>query len=271
MDFFSISQRTTPWWSFEEDIVYFSQAGIPGIGLWRRKILEVGEEKAIELLSDASVKPCYVDWAGGFTGTLGWSYREGIEDALRFVQFASKVGARLVIIHSGGHGLHTFNHSRRIFRDALKEIVPAAAEVGVQLALEPCHPADMEQLTFISSMTEAVDFLAGMAEAQVKLVLDLGHVGLNSEDLEKIDRWIGRAAMVQVADLRIIEGRVSRVPLGEGSVPISGILSRLGNGGFHGFVDLELWDPRFQELPANQWLSNLVSVFKTQIAPLLVG
>ncbi len=82
----------------------------------------------------------------GFTGTLGWSYREGIEDALQLVQFASKIGAKLVIIHSGGRGLHTFNHSRRIFREALKEIGPAAAEAGVQLALEPCHPAASEQL-----------------------------------------------------------------------------------------------------------------------------
>ncbi len=61
-------------------------------------------------------------------------------------------------------------------------------------------PQLLSSSTFISSMTEAVDFLAGVAGPEVKLVLDLGRVGLNSEDLEKIDRWIDRAAVVQVAD-----------------------------------------------------------------------
>lgn len=267
----SVSQRMTPQWSFEEDIVFLSQAGIRGIGLWRRKLLEVGEEKAVELLSESSLQPLYIDWAGGFTGSHGWSYRQAIDEATRFIEFAARLRAPMVILHSGARGRHTFNHSRRILREALKELQPVAKANGVWLALEPVHPNDPENLTYVQTMAEAMDFVAFAGEGNVKLVCDLGHLGLDPVVFEQVDRWIRHVALVQLADVRPVDGQIARVPLGHGVVPVARILRQLVNHGYQGPFDLEIWTRD----PKNQGPQHLIEeakeFFIREIKPLLTG
>jgi sugar phosphate isomerase/epimerase len=267
MCLFSVSQRCTPGWSFEEDVVYFSQAGIPGIGIWREKLLQVGEEKAVELLADSSVKPCYIDWAGGFTGSKGWSYREAIQEAIRFIYLASRIGAKLVIIHSGARGRHTFNHSRRILREALKELVPAAEGLGICLGLEPVDPTDPEELTFLQTIAETVDFVTTIGSSHLKLIYDLGHLGADEAVLEAMRQWLPHLALVQLADRTIADGRAVRVPLGRGLLPVAEIARTLIREGYRGWFDFELWGPHFSEIELFEVLKSAKALFGTIIGP----
>lgn len=266
----SVSQRTTSHWSFEEDVVYYPNAGFTAIGLWRRKLLEVGEEKAKELLSESVVRPLYLDWAGGFTGSHGWSYRSGIDEAIRFIELARQLGASMVIIHSGARGRHTFNHSRRILREALKELLPVARENGVFLALEPVHPADPENLTFLDTMAETLDF-AAQCGPQAKIVYDLGHLGLDETALSDIDRWVGHLGLVQLADIYTTDGQPRRVPLGRGKVPIVEILTTLKNAGYRGPFDIEIWGPHVDTDPPHVLLEQAREFFRTAVLPLFQG
>ena len=271
MGLFSVSQRCTPGWSFEEDVVYFSQAGIPGIGIWREKLLQVGEEKAVELLADSAVKPAYLDWTGAFTGTKGWSYRDGIEEAIRFIYLAGRMGAPLVIVHSGGRGRHTFNHSRRILREALKELLPAAEGVGVWLGLEPVHPTDPEDLTFLETMAEALDFVTGLGSPNLKLVYDLGHLGADEKALDSLTQWLPHLALIQLADIAIADGRVVRVPLGQGSLPVAEIVRTLVREGYRGWFDLELWGPRLCDMQPFELLESAKNLFGNLLGPVDQG
>lgn len=262
-----VSQRTTPQWSFEEDVVFYSEAGVTGIGLWRGKLLQVDEEKASELLSGSALRPLYLDWAGGFTGTHGWSYRAAMEEAIRYINWARRWGAQIVIIHSGERGRHTFNHSRRILREALKELEPVARQNGVFLGLEPVHPADPEKLTYLQRIEEALEFVAVVGGSHVKIVYDLGHLGLDLEVLRRLDEWVKELALVQVADIRLENGEPRRVPPGKGVVPVAKILTMLREAGYSGPFDVEIWGPEVANYSPHQLLEEAKNFFQHQIFP----
>src|SRR5215471_15287934 len=137
----SLNEMTTYRWSFDEDVKNYSAAGIPAIGVWRRKLSDFGEQRGIELLKDSGLAVSNLLWAGGFTGSEGHTHRESIEDGIEAVRLAAAMGAKCLIVYSGARAGHTHNHARRLLVSALKELSPLAAEQGVVLALEPMHPA----------------------------------------------------------------------------------------------------------------------------------
>ncbi|HTQ40092.1 MAG TPA: TIM barrel protein, partial [Pirellulales bacterium] len=133
----SINEMTTYRWSFEEDVRHYCAAGIPAIGVWRRKLSDFGEQRGIELLNQSGLAVSNVLWAGGFTGSEGHTYRESVDDAVEAINLAAAMHANCLVIYSGARAGHTHNHARRLVTAALKELVPVAEEFGVVLALEP--------------------------------------------------------------------------------------------------------------------------------------
>ena len=53
-----MNEMTTYHWSFDEDITNFRAAGIAGIGVWRRKLTDFGEERGIDMLRESGL----IDW-----------------------------------------------------------------------------------------------------------------------------------------------------------------------------------------------------------------
>ena len=57
----SINEMTTYRWSFEEDVTRYQAAGIKAIGIWRQKLADCGEDKAIELLAQSGLEVSNLD------------------------------------------------------------------------------------------------------------------------------------------------------------------------------------------------------------------
>ena len=102
-----MNEMTTFRWSFEEDVKQYKAAGIPSIGIWRRKLADFGEERGIDLLADSGLAVSNVLWAGGFTGSEGQSYRESIEDAEDAIRLAAAMQAQCLIVYTGARNGHT--------------------------------------------------------------------------------------------------------------------------------------------------------------------
>jgi sugar phosphate isomerase/epimerase len=94
----SMNEMTTYRWSFEEDVAQYLDAGIPGIGVWRQKLSDFGEDKGIELLADSGLQVSNLLWAGGFTGSDGRTQRESIDDAEEAVRLAAQMRAGCLIV-----------------------------------------------------------------------------------------------------------------------------------------------------------------------------
>ncbi len=136
MAMLSMNEMTTYRWSFDEDVQHYAAAGYRAVGVWRQKLADYGEEKGIELLADANLGVSSLLWAGGFTGSDGRTHRDSVEDAREAVQLASLMNAGCLVVYTGGRGGHTHNHARRLIKNAIKELEPIAAELGVPLALD---------------------------------------------------------------------------------------------------------------------------------------
>ena len=250
-----MNETTTLRWSFEEDVLAYSAAGIKAIGVWRQKLSDFGEAKGIELLEETGMSVSNLLWAGGFTGNDGRTYRDSVEDAKEAIATAAAMKAACLVVYSGGRSGHTTNHARRLIRGALDELLQSAADSGVVLAIEPMHPGCATEWTFLTSIKETLALLDKVGSPQVKMVLDTYHFGFDADGsesggstaggstgiIELIPRIVPHLALVQLADgKQPPRGDQNRCRLGDGIVPLGPIVEALASAGYDGYYDVEL-------------------------------
>jgi sugar phosphate isomerase/epimerase len=237
----SMNEMTTYRWSFEEDVAQYAAAGIKGIGVWRQKIADFGEEKGVELLAESGLEVSNVLWAGGFTGSDGRTLRESIDDALEAIRLTAELKADCLIVYSGARAGHTHNHARRLVIEALRELLPAAATQQVTLAVEPMHLGCAAEWTFLTSIDDALGLIETLAQPGLKIAFDTYHFGRQEEIVERLPMLANQIAVVHLGDCKSppqVEQNRSR--LGDGCVPLKEIVSALTRAGYDGYYDVEL-------------------------------
>jgi len=237
----SINELTTFRWTFEEDVHRYKSAGVEGIGVWRQKLSDFGEEKGIELLLESGLRVSSLLWAGGFTGSEGRSHKESVEDAKEAIRLASAMDADCLIVYSGPRAGHTRNHARRLLRSALDQILPLAADVDLRLAIEPMHPGCAADWTFLTDVSEALDLLAAYDSPHLKLAFDTYHLCHQGDIVSLLPRIAPHVAIVQLGDAKEPpEDEPNRFPLGEGGLPLGEVVRAFESSGYQGFYDVEL-------------------------------
>jgi len=239
---FSANGLTTLHWDLLQDVCGCRDAEIESIGLWRPKVLEFGEERAIELLRDSSLDVSSVSFVGGFTGGNGHGFRDAIWDAREAIRFAGAVGADSVVVLSGGRSSHTLNHARRLVLDALRELADDADEAGVDLALQPMHPMFAADWTFLSGLDETIDILAMASHPRIKLAFDIYHLWQEADLQARLPELVPLLGIVQLSDWREPPRSCQdRLLPGDGIIPLKGIIESLVRGGYRGHFDLQVW------------------------------
>jgi len=263
----SINETTTFRWSFEEDVANYAKAGIPAIGVWRQKLSDFGETKGIELLAESGLKVSHLFWAGGFTGSDGRSYRASVEDAAEAIRTAGEMHSQTVVVYSGARAGHTFNHARRLLKDALLELSPLAAEQGVTLALEPMHPGCAAEFTFLTTVDDTLALLESIGSPHVKIVFDTYHLGQDQAILARIARLVPHIALVQLGDAKTPpSGEQNRCLLGEGIVPLKEIVAALVDAGYDGYYDMELLGEEIEMLDYPTLLAHAKQAYERLLA-----
>lgn len=259
----SMNELTTYRWSFEEDVRHYAAAGYDGIGVWREKLADCGEENALRRLADAGLSVSLLSWAGGFTGSDGRTHLEAIEDGLDAVRLAARLRAECLIVHSGARGGHTRSHVRRLFRDGLDRLLAVAEPLGVTIAVEPMHPSCAADWTFLTGVDEALTLIGACNSQRLKLALDAYHVGHDEVVLRRLEEIAPHVAVVQLGDARQIPcGEPSRCPLGEGILPLGRFVGTLLSAGFDGFFDIELLGEEIESADYSQLLCHSRQAFE---------
>ncbi|MDA7977374.1 MAG: sugar phosphate isomerase/epimerase [Pirellulales bacterium] len=237
----SINELTTYRWTFEQDVGRYREAGIPAIGVWRQKVSDFGEERAINLIQDSGLAVSNVLWAGGFTGSDGRSFGDSIDDALDAISLAGRLKADCVVVYSGGRSGHTHNHARRLLGEALQELLPAAKDNNVKLALEPMHEACAAEFTFLTSIEDLLDLIDQVADDSLAIVYDTYQLGFDERSLGRVAEIVDRIAVVHLGDAaQPPDGEQNRCRLGQGKLPLKEIVGELLRAGFNGYFDVEL-------------------------------
>jgi sugar phosphate isomerase/epimerase len=258
----SMNETTTYRWSFEEDVTNYTAAGIHAMGVWRQKLSDFGQDKAVELLADSGMKVSHLLWAGGFTGSDGRTYRESVEDAREALHVAAKLQAGSLVVYSGARAGHTFSHARRLIYGALGELLPVAEELGVTLAVEPMHPGCASEWTFLTSLDDTLELLHAVGNPMVKMVLDTYHLGQDSGLIERIGEIAAQVAIVQLGDAAgPPSGEQNRCRLGEGIIPLKKIVAALKTAGYDGYYDVELLGEEIEMLDYQSLLQHAKEAF----------
>jgi len=267
MAILSLNETTTYRWSLEDDVAQYATAGIPAIGVWRQKLSDCGQDRAIELIRRCHLAVSHLFWAGGFTGSEGHSYRESVEDTADALRSAAAMEARCLIVCSGARAGHTFNHARRLVQGALKELVPLAEELGVVMALEPMHPGCAASCTFLNNLDDALSIIQAIESSNVKLLLDTYHLGQEPGLVERIPQVASQVALVQLGDAKCPpHGEQNRCRLGDGIVPLRQIVGALRVAGYDGFYDVELLGEDVEALDYHCLLAHAKEVFADLLA-----
>ncbi|HUQ68998.1 MAG TPA: hypothetical protein VM165_05720, partial [Planctomycetaceae bacterium] len=88
----------------EEQAAIVQGLGWRSLGLLRLSLWRFGEERTGELLREAGLGVSSLSWAGGFTGTAGFTFREAVADGRQALREAAAVGAETLVIAPGGRG-----------------------------------------------------------------------------------------------------------------------------------------------------------------------
>ncbi|MCA9193860.1 MAG: sugar phosphate isomerase/epimerase [Planctomycetales bacterium] len=257
----SINELSTFRWSFEEDVLHYHQSGFEAIGVWLPKLSEYGEEKGAELIREHGLKISSLQWAGGFTGSDGRSFRQSMHDSLDTIQLAADLGAETVVVIAGGRGGHTRNHASRILRLALRELSEAAQAVGVELALEPMHIGCSLEWSFLNTIPQCLDIIANIARPNLGIVFDCYHLAQDPSILSWLDSIVPYVKLVQLGDAKHSPvGQQNRCLLGEGHIPLSSIVHTFQSHGYNGFYELELIGQEVENLKYEQILGHTKKV-----------
>jgi hypothetical protein len=204
------------------------------IGLVRKTLWKYGPATLARSLGTHGLGVSSLSWAGGFTGSVGFSFREAVVDARVALQEAEAVKAETLVIAPGGRAGHTFRHARRLVVDGLKSLVDDAAERQVKLALLVSPPAQAATWSCLSGCDDALLLLEQIGSPLVGLACPLpssdGHPA-------HVDRWqrLCRHAWIVWSELdHEVEPRVA----------LHEPLQRLARCGFQGVWELRSWSPQ---------------------------
>ncbi|MEM9411908.1 MAG: sugar phosphate isomerase/epimerase family protein [Planctomycetota bacterium] len=249
----SIHESSSFRWSFFQDVIKYANAGYRSMGLWRTKVEDFGVDNAADLLHEMQIRASSYGWAGGFTGSSGFSFSDAVDDAILAIHQAHRLNADKLILYSGARNGHTHSHALRLVKTAIAKISPIAADMGVQILLEPVftpkNPWDC------LSFGQYLRLLENFNESELGIALDIFHFGASEANLDQLNQIAPRIQLVQIADGCFCNREFVRCNLGAGKLPIRSWMDRIQMLGYEGDIEVELHGFKFEE-------SNYIETFE---------
>jgi sugar phosphate isomerase/epimerase len=246
------SQLTTIRWELDQELAHYTEHGFSAVSLWRPKVSDTGVDATVAALARSGMRVSSLQWAGGFTGSDGRSFRESVADAAEAITTAAALAAAAaaaasgphvppaVVVHSGCRGGHTRSHASRLLAEALAAIAPLAEREGVRLAVKPVHPRAACDCSFLTDLAGVLELVEAFASPGVGLALDLWQFADFTGIEALLPRLAQAAAVVQVADrCGPPAPEADRLPAGSGCLPLERIIGGLWRAGYRGSFEFD--------------------------------
>lgn len=252
----SISQITTFRRTLHEEVSAIAAAGFEGIGLCRTKTSAHEDDTVAAVLNEFGVRAASLSWAGGFTGSLKFSYEEALEDARDALRQAIRFKAETLVILTGSQNGLTVRHCRRLVKDALLMLADEAGDHGLRLAILPMNPRYQQEKTFLHTVDEALKLLDELNHPHIGLGFDTFHSWQTPRLLERIPELAPRTFLVQLSD-SLVDPRDEmdrRLP-GQGLLPLPEMVQQFLSSGYQGFFDVQVWSEDVWRRPLAEVIS----------------
>jgi len=257
LDRLSLNQATVKHLSLAEAAALCARHDIPAIGLWRDRVAEIGLARAAAAVRAAGLHVSSLCRGGFFTLADPDGRRAALEDNRAAIAEAAELGADALVLVSGGlvPGSRDLGLARRMVADAIGELVPQAQRLGVRLGIEALHPMFCADRCVISSLGEAIDLASQFPADAVGVVVDTYHVWWDARLPHEIARAGPRIVSYQVCDWVLPlpqDTLLGRGHLGDGSIDFGPISASVAAAGYHGYVEVEIFNAGVWDAPADQ-------------------
>lgn len=259
----AVSEVTTHHWTFGDDVTHYAKAGLDGIGVWRDKLDQYGQERGLTHLEKSGLQVANLVDAGYFLSKTSSQTRRSIEDAIEAIQLAQALKTDCLLIVTGDIGSfhRTLDQARQIVIDALKELAPTAKGAGVRLAIEPIHQR-YGGYTFLHDIPSTLEIIDAVGSSAVGLFFDTDHLYESPNLFADIEMAGEKIFCVHINDMPAIPGPgIDRKIIGDGIIPLKEILSAIESTGYQGFYDVEIMSDDVWNRDYDQLLLDLKSRF----------
>lgn len=177
-----------------------------------------------------------------------------LADIRRYLVLAEAVDASFLRVFAGTYPPEIADaQAQEWTQDVLRALQPALDGTGVRLAIE-LHDCGWDR--FGTRGVSSSDFITELVKTvggdSAGVQWDIGNSIAEGEDpaetWRKVEPWL---TYLQVKDMsQAVDGRWVYVPMGDGELPITGILDRVSAAGFDGWVSFEWekwWHPEIAE------------------------
>jgi sugar phosphate isomerase/epimerase len=262
----SLNQATVRNLSAADAVALCVRHEIPGIGLWREQVTELGSAKTAAAVKEAGLHVSSLCRGGFFTHADPQARAAAAADNRAAVTEAAELGADALILVSGGlvPGSRDLALARRMIADGIADLVPVAQQAGVRLGIEPLHPMFCADRCVISRLGEAIDLAQQFPADAVGVVVDTYHVWWDSQLAADIDRAAGRIVSYQLCDWILplpTDTLLGRGHLGDGFIDFRSITAQVLAGGYTGYAEVEIFNQEIWDAPADQTAATVRSRF----------
>lgn len=239
--------------SFEEAARAIARAGFPGMEImcdtphaWPRDLDDAGIGRIKKSLQDNNLAisnlNAFMMCAVRDFHHPSWieadpDYRQiRIDYTLECLELADKLGARCISTEPGGpvEGLSE-EEALALFVQGIETVLPRAEALGIHLLVEP------EPDLLLETSDDFLAFADHFSSPYLGLNLDVGHFYCVGEDpVEVIGKLKDHTVHIHLEDINGAREHC-HLQLGHGAMDIPGIINRIRNTGYDGFVTVELY------------------------------
>lgn len=256
---------TTKPWTLAEAVREYTQAGIPGITVWRDAYAGMTAAEAGSLIADHGRQVVAYCRGGFFPAVDAAKRRAAIDDNRRCLDEAKAVGAPLVVLVCGADPAQSLADSRKQIANGIAALLPHAEELGVKLSIEPLHPMYAGDRSAVNTLQQANDIVEALKHPLVGVAIDVYHLWWDDHLATEIARCgrLGAIHAFHVCDWRIPteDLLLDRGLMGEGCIPLREIRGQVEAAGFTGPIEVEIFSKRWWATDQREFLSRITETY----------
>lgn len=236
----SLSAISTFDWSLDDDLTYWTEAGITNVGVSAAKLERAGWDIGPRRVGDAGLRVTNLIGLGSFDldHPEGWSaQRERVHHVL---EAATTVGAECVVLTTGPAGPLPWEEAADALADALAPVLADARERQIPFALEHTNSLRVD-IGFVHTLRDVVDLATRLGTG---VCMEINACWAERGLAATIAAAVDAIRLVQVSDFAVgTLATPDRLVPGDGDIPLERILGQVLAAGYAGCFDLELIGP----------------------------
>ena len=261
-----IHSITTQPWNIEEAANKYSANGVLGITVWRDALIGRDIKKTGEMLREKNLTVVSLCRGGFFTSRDIKKRRAALDDNRRAIEEAYELGTKLIVLVCGADPSQTLEDSRKQIHDGISAILPEAKAAGVKLAIEPLHPMYADTRSAINTLAQANEMAEALDSPWVGVAVDVYHLWWDPDLEKEITRCGNNNSLLafHICDWKspTVDFLNDRGLMGEGCIPVRKIRSWVGNAGFNGFIEVEIFSNEYWKLDQSEFLRKIITAYK---------